>query len=55
MGVILSMKLFYLFISKISYYEILKKYQKKQKNLIEKMEVQGMLNLEGLLLKKLKI
>lgn len=30
----------------------LKKYQKKQKNLIEKVEVQGMLNLEGLLLKK---
>ena len=29
----------------------LKKYQKKQKKLIEKVEVQGMLNLEGLLLK----
>lgn len=44
-------KFFHLFISKISYYEIFKKYQKKQKNLIEKVDVQGMLNLEGLLLK----
>jgi hypothetical protein len=29
----------------------LKNIKKKQKNLIEKVEVQGMLNLEGLLLK----
>ena len=32
----------------------LKNIKKKQKNLIEKVEVQGMLNLEGLLLKNLK-
>lgn len=32
----------------------LKNIKKKQKNLIEKVEVQGMLNLEGLLLKNKK-
>lgn len=42
MDVILSMNFFTF---------LYQKYQKKQKNLIEKAEVQGMLNLEGLLLK----
>lgn len=42
MDVILSIYFLHIFISKIS---------KKQKKLIGKVEVQGMLNLEGLLLK----
>lgn len=42
MDVILSIYFLHIFISKIS---------KKQKNLIEKVEGQGMLNLEGLFLK----
>lgn len=51
MDVILSMIFFTFLYQKYHNMRFLKKYQKKQKNLIEKVEVRGMLNLEGLLLK----